>query len=115
MIALAAGGQQGSPKSLPSYLLIGPPASQVAQVVAHKCAQRNDVLGSIAHATTRMADYYSAFAEGSGRLRDACPHLNIDSYSSFSMATASSVVMSASPWKVNIVFQTELIQSESLM
>ena len=68
MIALAAGGQQGSPKSLPSYLLIGPPASQVAQVVAHKCAQRNDVLGgiNIAHATTRMADYYSAFAEGSG-------------------------------------------------
>jgi hypothetical protein len=31
------------------------------------------------------------------------------------MATTSSVVMEVSPWKVNIVFRTELIQSESLM
>ena len=68
MIAFGCGGTARLAKSLPSYLLIGPLTSQVAQVVAHKCAQRNDVLGgiNIAHATTRMADYYSAFPEGSG-------------------------------------------------
>jgi hypothetical protein len=42
-------------------------------------------------------------------------YLKIDSYSLFSMATAASVVIDGSPWKANIVFQTELIQSESLM